>query len=278
MEKPEAMTLLQTEIQLRGFSPHTARNYIHAVGQFLEHLNKPYEDVDDKDVKLHMAWLLNEKKASAATLAMHRSGILFFIHEILDKTIKQVKTPKIPKKLPIVAQKEELDALFDVLSTKSRLMVQLLYASGLRVSELVNLKIDDLELSQGHGWVRGGKGGKDRLFIISKQLIKDLDKYLRKRKIVTEYVFPGSKGMQMSTRNVQKIIKNAVEKAALKTKLTPHKLRHSFATHLLEAGNDVRIIQELLGHANLQTTQIYTHVTTSTLKGIRSPLDKENEE
>jgi integrase/recombinase XerD len=150
------------------------------------------------------------------------------------------------------------------------LIIELLYSSGLRVSEITNLKINDLELEQKIGWVRQGKGGKDRMFILSNTLIRHLNKYLRKSEDNTYLL---SKDKPLTTRDIQKIIQNTAEKAGINKKVTPHKLRHSFATHLLENGTDIRIIQELLGHSNLQTTQIYTQISSEQKKRIVSPLD-----
>lgn len=278
MEQQQAIKLLESELRLRGFSPNTFRNYMRQNHDFLQYVNKPLDDIDENDMKLYLADLLNEKQSAPSTLALARSALLFFFNEVLGNNFKKVKTPKIPKKLPIVASKDELSALFAHLQLKSRLMVQLIYASGLRVSELVSLKIKDLELDQNQGWVRDGKGGKDRLIIVPENLGSDLKRFIKDRKNPEEYIFLGRQGRQMTTRNVQKIVREAVKRAALQKQLTPHKLRHSFATHLLEEGNDVRIIQELLGHANLQTTQIYTHVSKTTLKGVKSPFEKKKEE
>lgn len=269
----DVLKKLETELKLRGFSEYTFRNYMRTNTEFLEHAAKQPETLVEADIKAYLAHLISDRESSPSTVALARSAVLFLCNEIIGLNIVKIKTPKIPKKLPVVATKDELSALFDALQTKSKLMIKLIYASGLRVSELVALKLDDLELSEGHGWVRGGKGGKDRLFIIPPELSSNIKKYLAKSKISSGFVFPGSGGSQMTTRNVQKIISNALKRAAVTKKLSPHKLRHSFATHLLEAGNDVRVIQELLGHSNLQTTQIYTHVTKSTLKDVKSPLE-----
>ena len=274
MNKEILLEQLQGELQLRGFSKHTVRNYFQTCKNFLNYTRSEVHELDEQDIKQFLTNQITQKEASPATVALQRSALLFLFQEVMEKSIKPVKTPKIPRKLPVVASKSELESLFSALSTKSRLMVQLIYAAGLRVSELVALKTTDLELDDGHGWVRDGKGGKDRLFLIPEHLAKDIEKHLRKRSVKSVYLFPGRGGSQMTTRNVQKIVKGAVDRAALSKKLSPHKLRHSFATHLLEAGNDVRVIQELLGHANLQTTQIYTHVTKNTLKGVQSPLEK----
>lgn len=273
MDNSHIVKLLHTELQLRGFATNTQRNYLTINSDFLRHTNKPLEEIDTNDVKLYLSSLISQRQASPSTVALARSAILFLLKEVLEKSIKTVKTPKIPKKLPVVASKNELDAIFEQVNNKSKLLLQLIYASGLRVSEVVKIKVTDLEFEENHGWVRDGKGGKDRMIIFPKKLSKELERYVSRRKVKSEYLFPGARGKIMSTRNVQKILKHAVDKASLTKGITPHKLRHSFATHLLESGNDVRIIQELLGHSNLQTTQIYTHVAKNKLKKVKSPLD-----
>ncbi|MCA9478710.1 MAG: tyrosine-type recombinase/integrase [Nanoarchaeota archaeon] len=269
------LQLLTTELQLRGFSPNTQRNYFAINSDFLTHINKPIEEIDTNDVKIYLSHLLTTKQASPSTVALARSAILFLLKEVMEKSVKSIKTPKIPRKLPVIANRDELQSIFDQVNHKSRLLLQLIYAAGLRVSEVVSLKATDFEFNENHGWVRDGKGGKDRMFIYPESLGKELQRYLRKRSVESIYLFPGRDGTQMTTRNIQQILKKAVEKAAISKGITPHKLRHSFATHLLEAGNDVRIIQELLGHSNLQTTQIYTHVAKEQLKSVKSPLEKE---
>jgi integrase/recombinase XerD len=145
----------------------------------------------------------------------------------------------------------------------------LLYSTGLRVSELVNLKLEDINFSDKSGWVRRGKGSKDRLFVLSEKLVLDIQKYLERR----EHKFVFSKDAPLTTRNIQKIIKGTKTRAGLSKKVTPHTLRHSFATHLLEQGTDIRLIQSLLGHSSLNTTQVYTHVSTEQIKKIKNPLD-----
>ena len=165
--------------------------------------------------------------------------------------------------------------LMDALENKkSKLMVSLMYAAGMRVSELVSLKVRDLDFDEKTGHIRQAKGKKDRIFNIPDQLFNKLKKHIEKQKEnESEYLFPGQKGQQMSARNLQKMVSNAAKKAGIKKDVHCHTLRHSFATHLLENGVDIRKIQELLGHADLSTTQIYTHISTEELKKIKSPLD-----
>ena len=150
------------------------------------------------------------------------------------------------------------------------LIIQLLYSSGLRVSEIVNLKPSDLDFNENIGWVRSGKGKKDRMFILSKKISKKLENF-SKRFSDWNYIF--SKEKPLTTRNIQKIVQKTTEKAGIEKSVHPHTLRHSFATHLLENGVDIRKIQVLLGHASLTTTQIYAHVSSKELKKIKSPLD-----
>ena len=177
------------------------------------------------------------------------------------------------KKLPTVLTKDEVRNLLSMTKNfKHKLLMEMMYSSGLRVSECVSLKIDDLELDEKMGTVRSGKGRKDRLIILSDALIKDVKEYLSKRKDNNPFLFP-VKDRHISVRMAQDTVKENAKKAGIKKKVFCHALRSSFATHLLESGTDIRIIQELLGHSNLQTTQRYTKVSTEQLKKIRSPLD-----
>ena len=156
---------------------------------------------------------------------------------------------------------------------KHRFIIKLLYSSGLRLSECVNLKLEDLDLKEKVGWVRSGKGKKDRIFILSENLMKDLYAYIAENKIEKGNLFLGWKKKPISKRTIQKLVNTAALKAGIKKKVHVHTLRHSYATHLLESGTDIRYIQELLGHSDLSTTQIYTKVSQEELKKIKSPLD-----
>lgn len=266
---------LETELKLRGFSPHTFKAYITANKLFLDWCKKQPEQVTEQNVKDYLAHLLSDNKISASSIALKKAAFKFLFDEILKKKIVvNIKTPKIPKHIPVVLTKEEVKQLIESAgSYKSKIMIQFLYASGLRLSELIKLKINDLELKEKIGWVRRGKGSKDRMFLLSEVIIKELEKYMLTLKPDEKYLFPGKKG-HTSPRNVQKIVEKAADKAGLKKKVHPHMLRHCFATHLLESGVDIRKIQELLGHSNLQTTQIYTSVSKKELKKVKSPLDE----
>lgn len=259
---------LQTELKLRGFSPLTVRNYTFFVKKFLIHAHKTSSELTEDDAKNYLASLIEARSKSTTMLAA--ASLKFFYTEVLKKPFTTVKVPKKEKRLPEVLTKDEVKSLIASCDTmKSRLMVSFLYSSGLRVSELVKLRVQDLRFDEKIGWARSGKGGKDRMFILSDQLGKELRDYVKRRQ--NEFLF--SKEKPLTTRNVQKIIKRLRDKANLQKKVTPHTLRHSFATHLLEGGTDIRLIQTLLGHASLSTTQLYTHVSSEQLKRIENPLD-----
>jgi len=264
---------LETELKLRGFSPKTIQAYLYHNKRFLDSVRKEPDQVEEDDVRSYMASLVADRKLAASSLTLIKAALRFYYDEVLGKNIVRVKTPKNPKRLPIVLTKEEVRQLIEGAgSRRDRLMLVLLYSSGLRLSEATSLRFEDIEPASRTGWVRGGKGGKDRLFILSDTFRKELERYSAKRE-KSGYIFLGNKGDKINPRTVQEIVKRTARKAGIKKNIHPHTLRHCFATHLLESGVGIRQIQELLGHSNLQTTQIYTSVSTEELKKIKSPLD-----
>lgn len=266
----EVVDKLKSELKIRGFSPLTVRNYLFFVEKFLARIKKKPDDINQEDAKLYLSEMFDSK--SKNTIMLAAAALKFFFKEVLKKDFDGVPLPKKDKKLPEVLTKDEVRELIESTDTvKSRLIVSLLYSTGLRVSELVNLKVSDLNLDDKTGWVRRGKGSKDRLFVISESLAKELKEYLESRGKENEYVF--SKDRPLTTRNIQKIIKGARDRAGIGKKTTPHTLRHSFATHLLEQGVDIRVIQAMLGHSSLSTTQVYTHISSEQLKKVKNPFD-----
>lgn len=266
----EALQELSTELKLRGSSPQTIKTYVHLTKEFLQRLGNA--DVTEKAVKAHLAELIS-RGLKNSSVALAKSAILFYCNEVLGKGFA-IKTPKIRRPLPVVLTKEEVKRLIAAAGReKSRLLIKLLYASGLRIGECLALRVEDLEPSQRIAWVRQGKGGKDRMVILSEGLLAELRHYLLRKGITSGYIFRGKHGT-MSARNAQKIIRSAAKRAGISKPVTPHKLRHSFATHLREGGTDLRVIQELLGHASIQTTEIYTHVSTEEKRRVVSPLDQ----
>jgi integrase len=200
-------------------------------------------------------------------------AIRFFFLEVLKNPLKLEEIPLMKKenKLPKVISKEKIKLIIDSCDNiKHKLIVKFLYSSGLRLSELINLRRSDVDFDKNLILVKQGKGLKDRMTLLSPSLKDDLLKYYSNNLFRTEYIFEGRNG-KYTNKSVQKILERLGKKIGIK--IHPHMLRHSFATHLLESGTDIRHIQKLLGHADLKTTEIYTHVSTKDLSMIKSPLD-----
>ncbi len=266
----EVLKKLKAELKIRGFSHLTVRNYSFFVEKFLKGTSKNAEELTGDDAKLYISDLFDSKSKNTIMLAI--ASLKFFFTEILKKDFSAIKMPKKDKKLPEVLTKDEVKLLINGADNiKSRLIISLLYSSGLRVSELVNLKKEDLDLNEKVGWVRKGKGGKDRIITFSNNLSEELKEYIEMKGQDKVYLF--SKDKPLTTRNIQKIIKGTKVRAGINKKVTPHTLRHSFATHLLEQGTDIRLIQAMLGHSSLSTTQLYTHISSEQIKKVKNPLD-----
>ncbi len=265
---------LETELKLRGFSKQTSKMYLFYNIKFLEFIKKSPDDVEEDDIREFLAHKMSDHSLSNASIALIKACLKFFYKDMLGKNLSLIKTPKASKKLPVVLSRSEIKNLLENTgNSKHRLLIELLYSTGLRLSECINLKYPDLDLDDGTGWVRMGKGAKDRIFIISEMFRKDLLQYREKSGDDGKgYIFSVN-GRKMSPRGVQHAIKAAAKRAGIEKDVHVHTLRHSFATHLLENGVDIRKIQKLLGHSNLQTTQIYTQVSSEEIKKIKSPLD-----
>jgi len=273
MTPKEFLEKTEIELKISKNSEYTLRNYIAYNQKLFNFIKKQPQEITEDDVKKYIAEKLENNSSSSVILFL--SALKYAYSNILKNDItKNIKRPKREKRLPTVLTKEEIKKLFEVLdSKKSKLMVSLMYACGMRVSELTNLKIQDLDFEERIGYMRQAKGKKDRIFNMPDFLFRDLKRQTDKQKFKgQEYLFTGPKG-KLSSRNMQKIVSRAANRANIKKDVHCHTLRHSFATHLLENDVDIRKIQELLGHADLSTTQIYTHISTEELKKIKSPID-----
>ncbi len=274
MDKEEFLKKLETELKISKNSEYTIRNYVSFNARLLEFCKKSPEEIGVDDVKLYMAEHLTDKSSSSVILFL--ASVKYAYSTILNNDVTVgIKRPKKEKRLPAVLTKDEVKKLLSSINNrKSRLMVSLLYACGFRVSELVSLKLTDLDFNEKIGHARQAKGRKDRIFNIPEFLVPVLQEQVEGQKSVgREYLFTGPKG-KLSTRNIQKIVSKASKKAGIEKDVHPHTLRHSFATHLLENGTDIRFIQVLLGHSSLSTTERYTHVSTAQLKKIQSPIEE----
>jgi len=269
------LTELKQELIIEGYSSKTLKMYLLYCREILYFISKPVKEIEKKDMVSYLA-TKKEKGCENNTLALiHAAADYMFKKYLKMNILEEIKIPKKAKTLPKVLTKDEIRDLFKATRFgRNRLMLQFMYGSGCRVSEVVKLKVGDLNFKERTAVIRGGKGNKDRLIILSKDWLKDLKKYLEKKKIKTEEVFSKKNGKKISTDTVQRIVRKAALEAGIQKHVTPHCLRHSYATHLLEAGTNIRYIQSLLGHSNLNTTQIYTSVANEQLKKVESPLDK----
>lgn len=266
--------LEQTEnlLKLRNYSPKTRKAYILYIKQYLD-FSKKYNLKNKQEAVEKFLLEKVEKKKSPQTVNLALNSIKFFYKEVLRSAEKiDLKFAKRNKKLPVVLNKKEIEKILKNISNqKYKLSVALAYAGGLRVSEVQNLKVKDVDLSELIIHLKNAKGKKDRITIFPEKLKKDFQN-LMAGKNMNDFIFNSSRGGKLTTRSFQVIFKKALRKVGIKKEATFHSLRHSFATHLLENGTDVRYVQELLGHANIRTTQIYTKVTNPKLKNIKSPF------
>lgn len=272
MNPTEVYKKLSNELRIKGYSQRTISIYIFHNQKFLEFIKKPPEEITEDDIKSYLAHLMSQNK-KPASVNLVLASLKFLYSEVLEKDIfKKIKSQKRSRKIPDVPSKEEIKQLIAAAKKlRNKLLIEFMYSSGLRVSECAGLKKSDLNIEEKTGLLKSGKGGKDRFFILSEVLINDLKKYLQN--LDSEYLFPGPNG-HISVRNVQRIVSTVAKRAGIKKRIYCHLLRHAFATHLLEAGVDIRKIQELLAHSNLSTTQLYTQVSTKELKKVKSPLDE----
>lgn len=264
------------ECKRRGYSDKTIKSYIYCINRFLKYTKKSLDKISKKDVRLFLE-NLSEKNMAGNTMNLYHMAIRFLFEDVLDKRIWiDIKYSKIPEKIPVVISKEEIKELFNAIKNpKHKLMIQMMYSAGLRVSELINLKINDLEINKGYGFVRKGKGNKDRMFIIADSLKEDIKKFIGSKKLNEfNYLFTSTKGKKYNTSSPRQIIKEASKKIKLNKKISCHTLRHSFATHLIENGYSISEVQALLGHKSPETTFVYVHAASPNMIKVKSPLDE----
>lgn len=273
MVPKEFLEKLEIELKISKNSEYTLRNYFTSNKNLLEFTGKNPEEITEDDVKKYLVNKLSENSSSSVIIFL--AAIKYAYSGIFKKDItRNIKRPKREKRIPTVLTKEEVKKILEVLnSKKSKLILSLMYACGMRVSEIVNLKVSDFDFDEKIGHIRQGKGKKDRIFNIPGQLFERLFEQAKTQTDKNqEYFFTGPKG-KLSPRNIQKIVSRAAKRAGLTKEVHCHTLRHSFATHLLENDIDLRKIQELLGHSSISTTELYTHISREQLKKVKSPFD-----
>ena len=276
------MTLLRRrmidDMTLRNLSPHTVQAYVRAVAQFAKHFGRSPELLSGEDARQYLLHLVRERRAGWSRYNLARCGLQFFFQTTLGRDEHFAKLPcaRTPKRLPAVLSPEELRRLFDVArDVKHKALLMTLYGAGLRVSEALALKPGDIDGRRMLVHVRLGKGAKDRMVKLSPQLLAVLRDYWRVRRPV-DWMFPQAKdpARPMDGSDAWRMVRRTARRAGIAKRVSPHTLRHSYATHLLDAGTDLRTIQLLLGHGNLKTTTIYLHVSQAKLNAAASPLDR----
>jgi site-specific recombinase XerD len=266
---------LEAELRSRKYSPATRRAYIYYNRLVCRYLQKSPDQINSVDVTNFIAMMDRSGKYSASAMNIAVSAIKFFFRNVLkNDEISEQHRPRHDKRLPMILSAEEIVKMLDTeKNPKHRLLLMLVYSSGLRVSEVVALKREHIDLSRRVIYIRQGKGRKDRNTLLSEKAARFMEEYYDFFKI-EKWVFPGNPATRhLSIRSAQNIFDKAIRRAGINKKITIHGLRHTFATHLLESGTDIRYIQTLLGHVSLRTTERYTHVARRSVLKIKSPLD-----
>ncbi len=264
------------KLESKRYSLNTIRTYICYMEDFiLEFQSKELEQITSEEINAYILRLIRYKGISPSQQNQRINAIKFYYEKVLglDKQLYYVERPKKSRSLPKVLSEEELISILQALTNiKHKALIATIYSSGLRRSELINLRKQDLYFDRKLILIRGAKGKKDRTTVLSDSLVIVLRKYLLEHK-PNYWLFEGMNRKQYSGTSIARILDNGAKRAGIEKKVTPHMLRHSFATHLLEQGVDIRYIQTILGHGSSKTTEIYTHVSKKSLSKIKSPLD-----
>lgn len=263
-------------LERRRYSKNTIQTYTSLFGKFLAYFEgTPAHELTDADVAKFQNFLVSTKGVATSTQNQYINAIKFYFEKVLgrDKQYYQIDRPIKEFKLPKVLTEKEVVAILNAVhNLKHKAMLLLVYSAGLRAGELINLQVNDIDSEQMRVFVHGGKGKKDRVTILSQKALDVLREYFKKYK-PKGYLFEGASGGRYSDTSLRKVFHQALTKSKINKKVTLHSLRHSFATHLLEKGVDIRYIQVLLGHNSSKTTEVYTHITHKGWEKIQSPLD-----
>ncbi|MBI5002830.1 tyrosine-type recombinase/integrase [Candidatus Woesearchaeota archaeon] len=265
---------LTDKLTLKGYSPKTIKVYSYFISQFFKTVNKTPESITKTDIENYLLTLIN-KNYYTATVRLNGAALLFFFQHVLKRELDltNIIIPKREQKLPKVLSKPQVMAMIEQTTNKKhKLLLLFLYSGGLRISECLALQWKDIDLDNNIIRVNQGKGKKDRITLLAETTKKELFQFVLDKQNNSTYIFTGRNG-KLTIKSAQLIVAQAAQKAKILMNVTPHMLRHSFATHLLDQGTDIRYIQDLLGHSSLRTTQIYTHVSKRNIAGIKSPID-----
>lgn len=259
---------LKRELEIINSSKKTVKSYLYYTDKYIEYArNRGLNESSAKDfIQSEMA------RKDPSTVSSEISALKFFFERVLRLRLS-VRHPKRNKRLPDILTPEEVKRMVEsTTNVKHRLIIKLLYGCGLRLSEIIDLKKEEVNFDEGLIHIKLAKGGKDRFVKLPESLEGELERYCGLES--SEILFVSNRGGKLTAKTVQKIVQNSARKAGIKKRVYPHLLRHSFATHLLEYGTDIRVIQKLLGHSDVKTTQVYTQVSQANIKNVRSPLDE----
>jgi len=267
------------ELQRRHYSPETVRLYLFAVKDFASYFGKRPDHLGSEHLRQYQLYLLNERKLSVGSVIARTSALRFFFSKVLRRPYREIDLvyPKRPERLPSILSEEELARLIEsAVTSYHRVILMTLYATGLRREELCRLKVEDVDSRRMVIHVRQGKGNKDRDVTLSPRLLEVLRAYWKWRKPKT-YLFPSlyrkRPEQPIDSKTVWYAVREAARRAGIQKKVSPHLLRHSWATHLLERGTDLKTIQVLLGHVDLEATTIYLHLSQQHLQGVNNPIE-----
>jgi site-specific recombinase XerD len=263
------------DLLVRKYARSTQYNYIRCVSNYADFFHRSPEVLGQEDVRTFLVYLATDGKASFGVVRYHVSALRFLYHVTLGQVwaVDGIPYPKREKILPTIPSREDVVRFLQgIPNLKHRAALMACYAGGLRLSEVVALKIADIDSRRMVIHVHRGKGAKDRIVPLSTTLLAMLRVYYKAVR-PQDWLFPGRYGQHLSTRVIDHVCLRVRRQLGIKTKLTVHTLRHAFATHLLDAGTNLRTIQMILGHSNIQSTAVYTHVSTKALEGVISPLD-----
>lgn len=268
---------MQQDMSIRGMAERTQQTYIAKMREFAVHYNQSPDKLSVKEIQDYQYYLKEEKKVAWSTLNQFVCAARFFYTVTLGQEwlIKHIPYHRKQKRLPTVLSRQEVSTLFAAAQNiKHRTLLMTIYSGGLRVSEAVQLKRADMDNDRERIHIRNGKGGKDRYTLFSRQLAEQLETYYQERYDTTHWLFPGMfPERHLCVNSIQKVFQELVKSTSIHKHVTLHTLRHSFATHLMETGASMPVLQQLLGHRSLATTMIYTHVSQKQLYQVASPLD-----
>jgi len=267
--------LIRKEGLRQGLRSRTITTYCVCIEKFFRTCRKEPHAITKRDIQDHLDRLL-ERNIPGSTINVYLNALKFFYEQVLKRKLTlNIRFSKTRKRLPDCLSKEEMVKIFDAIpNQKHRFMIKFLYSSGLRISEFCHLRVQDVHLEENYGWVRDGKGGKDRPFVIARSIKEELRQRITSNKLRADsWLFPGQKGRPYSDSSIREILWKVKKKAGMVRRVYPHLLRHSFATHLIIDGYTPLELQPLLGHSRLDTTMMYVHTAAQYLLKVQSPLD-----